>query len=173
MTQCGKELGISTSTLHQWRTNPPKLTKVEQNLGEVINGFKILRQIGFNKVEVECTGCGTVMPKWWDQIDKHKARCRVCNPSQKSVYLTDIKDLLQLGMTTAEIADELGCGIGVVAVVKRELGLTEESEEYSFPQIAEYLGLSEHETRKAYKSGMKKLEKWLKEKVDFKDLAAH
>ncbi len=169
-----RKLGIYHSTLSTWDKNPPKLSQIDKAIGKVINGFEILRQTEHGKVNTRCTKCNIVRSKGFDYLKKNKVKCEGCNPVHSKVYATDIRDLYLDGHTAPQIAEILDIGITsvypIVNLVKKELGIVIQEEEFTMREIAEYLNLSEYLVDIAYKSGMEKIKKYLEEKDDFKDL---
>jgi predicted transcriptional regulator len=164
MKSIGKKLDISTASLMRWKETPPKLSRVDKLTGTVVNGYEVLKEVNYNKISCRCVKCGTIDTKYLSSIEQKKVRCKGCKPSLKSIYLNDVKDLSELGLSGGAIAEVLGIGISSVASIRHKLGFTKDEDyEYTFKEIGDYLSLTEHQARAAYKSGMEKLEKYLGE----------
>jgi len=108
-------------------------------------------------------------------LRKNNLRCKGCEPKDSEIYVQDIIDLYLDGRNGPEIADSLDISItlvySVIHAYREKIGIKEPEIEYSYAEIAEYLGLSDQQVRTAYAKGMKKIKEYLLSLDDFKEMA--
>jgi len=152
-----------------------RINKGKQLEGSVINGFKLVSCVGYDKHILRCQACGTERPGYLSHLRKNKHRCKSCKPNKTELYTEDITDMYLDGKSGPEIAETLGVGITIIYPVirafRKNLSIEEPEVEYNYKEISEYLNISDSQARTAYKSGMKKIKKYLLSLDDFKDMA--
>ena len=146
-------------------------TKIDR-IGETHNGFKLIKWLDYDKYLMECLKCGRTRPGQYSRVIKSSIRCKTCNPTNIDLYLNDVRDLALGGCGLTEISNILKCNINtinnILLLLKKSGELNDYSSEveYSFKEIAEVLGISEHQVRGSYNSALRKIRCALEPVID-------